>query len=343
MNLDGSPPAFCVPPEGQGMRLDAALAFFLPELGLRGRRRLWDWHRITVNGHARPPGFIVSPGDLIRMEPVADETGRHSGRIGDALSARDEEQEPEKSDAVLRLVAANADFAALHKPSGLHSARIAGSRTLSLESLLAEDWKRLCSASGLPVPFSDSPPLLLTRLDAATSGIVLAATNNEAAERFRLAERQGLVLKTYFAVLRGRLRHPLEIKNKLATDKRRLTLMLDEDDPDSARHTLVTPLAAADAVLSNTAGETEDEAVLEAKIAREATLVRVRIQRGARHQIRAHAAGAGFPLAGEWLYPVPLTRGPDMRLYLHHAKVEFPGFSALDMPGWNLGETIEDV
>ena len=342
MNSNNPPPTFRVPPEGQGLRLDAALAFFLPELGLRGRRRLWSCHRITVNGHVRPPGFSVSPGDLIQVEPVADKIGGHSGRTDDALPARKERQEPERPDAVLQLVAASADFIALHKPAGLHSAHIAGSRTVSLESLLAKNWKRLCAKSGLPVP-SDAPPLLLTRLDAATSGIVLAAMNDEAAERFRLAERQGLVRKTYLAVLQGRLLHPLEVKNKLATDKRKLTLMLDEDDPDSARHTLITPLAAVDKILADMAGEVKDGAAVGEKNTREATLVRVRIKRGARHQIRAHAAGAGFPLTGEWLYPVPLTRGPGMRLYLHHARVEFPGFSALDMPGWNLGERIEDL
>lgn len=327
------------------MRLDAALAFFLPELGLRGRRRLWDCHRITVNGRVRPPGFTVSPDDLIQVGTAADGTERLGGRADDALPLCEERQEPGRPDAALRLVSANTDFVALHKPSGLHSAHIAGSRTASLESLLTESWKRLCSESGLPFSFSgDSPPpLLLTRLDAATSGIVLAAMNSEAAERFRLAEKLGLVRKTYLAVLQGRLLHPLEIKHKLATDKRKLTLLLNEDDPDSARHTLITPLTAADAVLAAPAGEPEDEAAVGKKASREATLVRVLIKRGARHQIRAHAAGAGFPLAGEWLYPVPLMRGPNIRLYLHHAKVEFLGFSALDMPNWNLGERLEDL
>ena len=248
--------------------------------------------------------------------------------------------------AALRLVAANHDFAALHKPAGLHSAIVAGGRAPSLEALLPEEWKRLwrdyARQSATPGD-APSPPLPLTRLDAATSGIVLAAMIFDAAERFRLVERRGQALKTYFAVVQGRLLRPLELRNRLLTNNRKLTLVMDEDDPDNTRHTLVTPLRETGEIptgepIGERGNRTSDETAL-----REATLVRVRIRRGARHQIRAHLAAAGFPLVGEWLYPSPRADKPGARLYLHHARVELPGFSALDMPDWNLGEKIEDI
>ena len=333
------------------MRLDAALALFLPELGLRGRRRLWNWRRITVNGRPRLPGFMVGPGDLIRVEtaPDARQDTRPENRQGDAngnSAHAGEDARLAKFCAALRLVAANHDFAALHKPAGLHSAVVAGGRASSLEALLPEEWKRLwrdyarqSAAPGDAPP----PPLPLTRLDAATSGIVLAAMNFDAAERFRLIERRGQALKTYFAVVQGRLLRPLELKNRLLTNNRKLSLVTDEEDPDDTRHTLVTPLRETGVMptgepIGERGNRTSDESAL-----REATLVRARIRRGARHQIRAHLAAAGFPLIGEWLYPSPRAGKPGARLYLHHAKVEFPGFSALDMPGWNLGEKIEDI
>lgn len=327
------------------MRLDAALALFLPELGLRGRRRLWNWRRITVNGRPRLPGFMVGPGDLIRVEAAPDI--RPDSGPDDANAAfTDAGKKTRLADlrAALRLVAASHDFAALHKPAGLHSAVVAGGRAPSLEALLPGEWERLWREyTGQPATpgGAPSPPLPLTRLDAATSGIVVAAMNNEAAGRFRLAERRGQALKTYFAVVRGRLLRPLELRNRLLTNNRKLTLVLEEDDPDDTRHTLVTPLREADAM---PAGEPIGERRAdEGTVPPGATLVRARIRRGARHQIRAHLASAGFPLVGEWLYPSPRTNEPGARLYLHHAKVEFPGFSALDMPGWNLGESIEDI
>lgn len=278
----------------------------------------------------------------------------------------------------LRIVAVNEDYVALHKPREMHSAHIAGGRAASLERLLADEWERLRQEFGqmpqtshevppaavpqssrmIPsvdappssgvfpsaaVPSSSSllspPPILLTRLDEATSGIVLAALTPEAAERFRSFERGGLTQKSYFAVVRGRLSHPLAIKNRLAVDNRKMTRVLDEDDPDPTRHTVVIPLAVADAVLEEESCDKQGEGD---RAGCEATLIRVRITRGARHQIRAHLAGAGFPLVGEWMYPTAAERTSGARLYLHHARVEFPGFSALDMPGWNIGECLEE-
>ena len=134
-----------------------------------------------------------------------------------------------------------------------------------------------------------------------------------------------MVRKRYLALVHGRLDAPLALTRALDTADRKKTRVTPETTPDATRHTLVEPIRSVD----GPAGE--------------AALVRATIQRGARHQIRAHLAAAGFPLMGEWLYPSPLAGKPGARLYLHHAKVEFPGFSALDMPGWNLGECIEDL
>lgn len=337
MKPDGFPLDFAVPPEGAGMRLDAVLAFVLPGLGVRGRRRLWEWCRVTVNGRNRPPGFAVARGDWVRLEPAAGPpgcgTGKDGGREEPFREERGKERPPGASAPFLRLVAMNEDFIAVHKPCGLHSAHVAGGGGASLESLLAKEWDRLWRERGGPPGLPEGPPalpLLLTRLDEATSGIVLAARSLEAAERFRLAEKRGRVEKDYFAVLRGSLDHPLAIRNRLVTDNRRITLVLAEEDPDTARHTFVTPLNRVDV------------APADGQNGREATLALVRIGRGARHQIRAHLAGAGFPLAGEWLYPSPMTRQTGARLYLHHARVAFPGFSARDMPGWNLGESFRE-
>ena len=333
------------------MRLDAALALFLPKLGLRGRRRLWNWRRITVNGRPRLPGFIVSPGDLIRVETAPNgspNSGPNSGPGNANESPADTGEKTQVADlcAALRIVAANHNFAALHKPAGLHSAIVAGGRASSLEALLPEEWERLWrdyarqSATPCDAP---SPPLPLTRLDAATSGIVLVAMNHEAAEHFRLVERRGQALKTYFAAVQGRLLRPLELRNRLLTNNRKLTLVTDEEDPDGTRHTLVTPLRETNVMPAGEPIGERGDRTGEKTALRGATLVRAQIRRGARHQIRAHLAAAGFPLVGEWLYPSPRADKPGARLYLHHARVELPGFSALDMPDWNLGEKIEDI
>lgn len=301
-----------------GQRLDDVLKTLLPGLGLRARRRLWDWCRISVNGRGQKPGYIVSSGDEVRLE-----------------SSRNSPQNPQEHLPAVSLLALNHDYAAFGKPEGLHSAQIAGSRTPSLEGMLRtawpEIWRRWMAGKATPAGGSAGAtpppePWLLTRLDKATSGLLLGARHVKAADNFRLCERQGLVKKTYFAVIRGELERTLYLTWRLNTAKRALTLVTDEDDPDPARHTSVVPVSIVDTCLIMGGKKTIGE------ISAKSTLVRVLIKRGARHQIRAHLSRAGFPLLGEWLYaPAHKDAG---RLFLHHARMEFPGFTAEQRPGW---------
>jgi len=77
------------------------------------------------------------------------------------------------------------------------------------------------------------------------------------------------------------LDEPLELKRKLDTDDRKRTRVLGKLDPEERNWTLVWP---------------------ETPLAGNKTLVRVRIQAGARHQIRAHLAAANLPIVGDPLY-----------------------------------------
>lgn len=194
-----------------------------------------------------------------------------------------------------------AAYAAVDKPAGLHSASLAGGGGPSLQAML-------------PSLFAGESPILLNRLDRPTSGIVLVAMGQAAARAFQ-ALAPGSVLKEYLAVVQGELAETLELKRRLDTDDCKRTRVLGRLDPDPRGWTLVWP----EAVLS--AGR---------------TLVRVRIQAGARHQIRAHLAAAGLPIVGDPLYGEGICEA-DATLYLHHQRMEFRGFRAYCPPPW-LGE-----
>lgn len=62
-----SPPSFA-----HSIRLDAALSQVFPSLGVRGRRRLWEWCVIRVNETPRAFGFMVREGDTISITAKDD-------------------------------------------------------------------------------------------------------------------------------------------------------------------------------------------------------------------------------------------------------------------------------
>ncbi|MDL2266612.1 hypothetical protein LJC46_01305 [Desulfovibrio sp. OttesenSCG-928-G15] len=337
------------------MRLDAALALMLPKLGLRARRRLWQSCLITVNGTPRSPGYTVFPGDTVRIDALP---GKHdqpapaqSGQVGflprcakgTHANTADIAQAHSPTETGPAILYTDAQLIAFFKPSGLHTAHISGSPLPSLEAMLAPlsrvlppspspvalqppplPWPPssplpLCDLLQSPLPTCEQPdpPILLTRLDAQTSGIVLAARSKKSGLLFRQAELAGRVTKNYMALVRGELAAPLAMTRRLNMRNRTTTTVLEEDEPDGTRHTQATPLRLL---------LPEEKEALAAvfpgvcSLPEAVTLVEVSIHRGARHQIRAHLAHAGFPLLGETLYAQGLCDAPHP-LYLHHARV----------------------
>jgi len=151
---------------------------------------------------------------------------------------------------------------------------------------------------------SQSPGLtLLTRLDYSTSGAVPAGLT-EASYRFLVREReQGRIRKVYLCIVAGRLREEMVLRGQIDSEGgEKVRVQTGSPEPDPLRWTTVTPIRAGKGT----------------------TLVRARISRGKRHQIRAHLAAAGFPVVGDRRYSAVPTDGPGSdRLMLHANEVAF--------------------
>lgn len=148
--------------------------------------------------------------------------------------------------------------------------------------------------------------VLLNRLDCLTSGLVLSAADAEGAGAYKSWQEAGLVCKWYLALARGRVER-LEARGRILDDKRRVVrVTADEDEP--LRWTLARAVCQSD----------------------DNTLLLVRIFKGRRHQIRAHLAHAGHPLVGDQVYGAGEPGG----LFLHHWRLDMPGFSASLLPDW---------
>ena len=293
-----------------GSRLDRALAALTAE-GLRGRRRRIAEGGVLVNGRpCHAAARRLQPGDVLAL---AEPPGVPAS--------------PPESAA--RLVGRQGEFCLLVKAAGLPCAALAGKAGDSLEGRLAG----LCA----PVLLPGERPLLLQRLDTGTSGLVCAALTPVAADAFRAAEAAGDCEKRYLAVLEGALESPVTARRALDTRGRRTSRVL-EADGEPLRWTEFLPLhiwrgeacARLGAHLAEGAEGGEGGHPDGARSPRALTLAGCRIRRGARHQIRAHAAALGHPLLGDARYGATVGE----RFFLHHGFLAWPGGACAVPPPW---------
>jgi 23S rRNA pseudouridine1911/1915/1917 synthase len=219
----------------------------------------------------------------------------------------------------LTVLYADAELIAVDKPAGLHTAPQgrAGEDTL-LGRLLAA----FPEIAALPGRKPDEPGLL-HRLDLETSGIVLAARTPEAFRRLTQDFAAGRVRKEYLALCAPAAQ--LEPGQILAVESRFAPF------GPGRRKVRVLPAGVAPARgRAQRQASTESyrtEAVVE-QARPGLALVRARILRGFRHQVRAHLGHLGLPIVGDELYGVTapsgarLPPGADRRLYLHACSVE---------------------
>lgn len=204
----------------------------------------------------------------------------------------------------VQIVQKQGAYAALFKPAGLHTAVVHQSSHPSLEQ-------------GLPLFFAEPGARLLNRLDQLTSGLVLAALDPEGENKYLSLQQSGLVRKYYLAVCRGRIEEETSVRQRIDSAGKKKVRVTRKEDPDPLRRTRIKPMAYA-------AGQ-------------DVSLVQVLILKGVRHQIRAHLAWLGHPLAGDPLYDP--QAGGTVRLF--HYCIQFPGFACALKPEANFFKEVD--
>lgn len=157
------------------------------------------------------------------------------------------------------------------------------------------------------------------RLDNDTSGIVCAGKSPAAYEHLRTQFTTNRILKIYVALVLGSTPPRGLIDNPIAHHPRKKKKMVvcesaERGDKLRARpaHTLYNAVDRYE--------YRKDNSIVHY------TLLDVTIATGMRHQIRAHLAWIGFPVAGDRLYQNPKKRSQDLlplkRHFLHAHQLE---------------------
>jgi len=251
--------SFEVLEDDAGQRLDRFLTARITSLGRNLAGHLCKDGKVRVDGRRQRKSFLVQAGMLVTL--------LDSG-LGDAQALVDLD---------LNIVYEDERIVVVDKRAGVPCAALPGREGDTLAGALLA---RFSEMSG--VGFNAREPGLVHRLDTQTSGLVLAAKDQEAFDDLRAALSRGLVEKRYLAIV------PAGVLPSEGT----VELPLEHDTRDRRK---VRVSAAAGARPRSTRF-----LVLEERGA--FALVEASATSAFRHQIRVHLASQGAPLVGDVLY-----------------------------------------
>lgn len=259
-----------VPSTARGTRLDHYLVEALAPTSRKAIKRSLDNGQVFVAGRC-----VVRAGTLL------------SG--GEQIELTLDGVAPPSPVPQISIIWQDESLLAINKPAGLPAHPTVGDRANALDLVTA-----LTAKSS-----ENARPILLHRLDADTTGLLLFALTRAANLSLSRQFSEHHIEKTYLALVSGRPPERFSVSNHLKAGVRGRTVAVASGG--LAAQTDFMTLACCDGV----------------------ALVLARPRTGRTHQIRAHLSGLGFPLLGDILYGgravLPLVTGsfPLPRHLLH--------------------------
>ena len=176
----------------------------------------------------------------------------------------------------LAVLFADEAFVAIDKPAGMPSLALRHAETMTVVNFLAARFPETLSVGS-----AQREAGLVHRLDTDTSGVLVAARTSNAYTDLRTQFNRRSVYKEYRAVVEGHFPH---------TDG--FHFFLAPRGPHGRRMQVVQDAAAQEALAT----------YVPLQSGADWTLVKIIIETGVRHQIRAHLSALGHPIWGDRVY-----------------------------------------
>ena len=276
--------------KNSGRRLDKYLFSFLNNAPHSFVYKMLRKKRIKLNSKRALGSEIISEGDVLSFY-IAEET----------LDSLRKDIFVPVAKPTPDIIFEDENFVFVNKPAGLASQ---GGMEGKNDHLLAHLLYYLQSKGDYP-PGADFTPALINRLDINTSGLVLCGKNLKSLQTFGAMLKEQKIKKEYLAVVEGYVKviEKKVLKNYYSKDKKNRTAKIVENGSTQEIITKYTALAS---------NKTH-------------SLLLVEPITGRFHQIRAHLAYAGHPIAGDKKYGGKPTKYAKHQL-LHSYSFTIPGF-----------------
>lgn len=277
-----------------GQRLDRYLCKLLPMAGTGFLHKMLRKKNITLNGKKAEGHEKLTAGDQIAIY-FAQETLHkfmghqplESAEISAAaeISATGEYLAAYKAYPGIKIIYENAHILLADKPVGILTQKAAPSDRSLNEWLIGY---LLTQGELTEAELAVCRPSVCNRLDRNTSGIVLCAKSVQGAQLFSSLLQNRTLHKYYQLYVKGTLQDSQLIEGYLTKDSRHNKVSIQ---PHSR---------ANDSSLAKESYIRTHYRPLKAEA--DKTLVEVELLTGKPHQIRAHLAGIGHPLLGDYKY-----------------------------------------
>ncbi len=266
-------------PGESGQRLDKLAAKYLNKAPKSFLYKMLRKKNITLNGKKASGSEIVALGDEIRFW-FSDET---------LEKFHQPDPIPLKKLPLPQIVYEDADILLMNKPAGILSQKARDTDISINEQMI---YYLRSSGQITDRQLEQFHPSVCNRLDRNTSGLITAGKTLAGEQFLSEAFRVRSIHKYYYCLVKGVIKEKKRISGYLVKDEASNTVTVSRQAAGHASYI-----------------ETEYQPLESRK---GMTLLKIRLITGRTHQIRAHLAMEGFPIAGDGKYG-----DPDLNRQLH--------------------------